>query len=76
MLSHHGCLEYGSLVLPSTREALLVHAMDKISGDLGSCDRLERETGEDEKWSRFDRALGRSVLLADRGRFAETQQLK
>jgi 3'-5' exoribonuclease len=66
ILSHHGCLEHGSPVLPSTREALMVHAMDKLSGDLGSFDRLERETAEEEAWSRFDRALGRAVLLADR----------
>ncbi|MGO9751300.1 MAG: 3'-5' exoribonuclease YhaM family protein [Solirubrobacteraceae bacterium] len=63
ILSHHGCLEHGSPVLPSTREALVVHAMDKLSGDLGSFDRLARETAEDEAWSRFDRALGRAVLL-------------
>ena len=62
ILSHHGCLEHGSPVLPSTREALVVHAMDKLSGDLGSFDRLERETAGDETWSRFDRALGRAVL--------------
>ena len=66
ILSHHGCFEHGSPVLPSTREALMVHAMDKLSGDLGSFDRLERETAEDATWSRFDRALGRAVLLADR----------
>ena len=66
ILSHHGCFEHGSPVLPSTREALVVHAMDKLSGDLGSFDRLERETAEEETWSRFDRALGRAVLVADR----------
>jgi 3'-5' exoribonuclease len=63
ILSHHGCLEHGSPVVPMTREALLVHTMDKLSGDLGSFDRLERETGAREQWSRYDRALGRSVLL-------------
>jgi 3'-5' exoribonuclease len=63
ILSHHGCLEYGSPVIPATREALLVHTMDKLSGDLGSFDRLERETAEDETWSRYDRALGRAVCL-------------
>ena len=47
-MSHHGCLEHGSPVLPATREALLVHIMDKLSGDLGSLDRLERETLVDE----------------------------
>jgi 3'-5' exoribonuclease len=63
ILSHHGCLEHGSSVVPVTREALLVHTMDKLSGDLGSFDRLERETPADEPWSRYDRALGRSIFL-------------
>ena len=76
ILSHHGCFEHGSPVLPSTREALVVHAMDKLSGDLGSFDRLERETAEDETWSRFDRALGRAVLLADRGTSLQTHEAK
>jgi 3'-5' exoribonuclease len=67
ILSHHGCLEYGSPVVPATREALLVHTMDKLSGDLGSFDRLERETAEDETWSRYDRALGRAVWLTSAG---------
>ena len=65
ILSHHGCLEHGSPVLPATREALLVHTMDKLSGDLGSFDRLGRETAEDDCWSRYDRTLGRCVFLAD-----------
>jgi 3'-5' exoribonuclease len=64
ILSHHGCLEWGSPVVPLTREALLVHTMDKLSGDLGSFDRLQRETPADEAWSRYDRALGRSILLS------------
>jgi 3'-5' exoribonuclease len=63
ILAHHGRLEFGSPVVPSTREALLVHAMDKLSGDLGSFDRVERETSPGEHWSRYDRALGRSVLV-------------
>jgi 3'-5' exoribonuclease len=67
ILSHHGCLEYGSPVVPATREALLVHTMDKLSGDLGSFARLERETAEDETWSRYDRALGRAVWLTSAG---------
>ena len=74
ILSHHGCLEHGSPVLPSTREAFVVHAMDKLSGDLGSFDRLERETAEDETWSRFDRALGRAVLVADREISPQTRE--
>jgi 3'-5' exoribonuclease len=30
ILSHHGKKEWGSPVLPSTREAVLVHQMDQI----------------------------------------------
>ncbi len=75
ILSHHGSFEHGSPVLPSTREALVVHAMDKLSGDLGSFDRLERETSEDATWSRFDRALGRAVLLAERGTSHQPKQV-
>ena len=63
ILSHHGCLEHGSPVLPATREAFLVHTMDKLSGDLGSFDRLEQETAGGEAWSRYDRALARAVLI-------------
>jgi 3'-5' exoribonuclease len=76
ILSHHGCFEHGSPVIPSTREAVVVHAMDKLSGDLGSFDRLERETAEEEAWSRFDRALGRAVLLADRGTSLQPQEVE
>jgi 3'-5' exoribonuclease len=65
ILSHHGCLEWGSPVVPATREAILVHTMDKLSGDFGSIDRLARETASGEAWSRYDRALGRAVKLGD-----------
>ena len=41
ILSHHGQLEHGSPVVPCTREATLVHAMDNLGGKLGSFDRLE-----------------------------------
>ena len=43
VLSHHGALEHGSPVVPATREATLVHAMDNLGGKLGSFDRIERE---------------------------------
>jgi len=57
ILAHHGCLEHGSPVMPSTREAAVVHAMDKLSGTMGAFDRLEKETAREESWSRFDRVL-------------------
>ena len=66
ILSHHGCLEHGSPVLPVNSGGALVHVMDKLSGDLGSFDRVAREAPAGEAWSRYDRALGRSILLTDR----------
>jgi 3'-5' exoribonuclease len=63
VLSHHGCLEHGSPVVPSTREAALVHAMDNLSGQLGAFDRLEKETAPGEPWSRYDRAVGSAAFF-------------
>jgi 3'-5' exoribonuclease len=57
VLSHHGALEHGSPVVPCTREATLVHTIDKLGGRLGSFDRLERELAEGERWSRYDRGI-------------------
>ena len=67
VLSHHGKLENGSPVVPATREATLVHAMDNLGGTLGSFDRIERELPEGEAWSRFDRGID-SAAYFGRGR--------
>ncbi len=64
ILSHHGSLEYGSPVVPCTREATLVHFCDNLGGRLGSFDRLEKELPSGERWSRFDRALGGGAYFA------------
>jgi 3'-5' exoribonuclease len=66
ILSHHGSLEHGSPVVPCTREATLVHAIDNLGGKLGSFDRLEKSLGDGERWSRFDRALESSAYFARR----------
>ena len=66
VLSHHGALENGSPVLPATREATLVHAIDNLGGKLGSFDRIERELPDGEAWSRFDRAIDGSAYFASR----------
>lgn len=34
VLAHHGCREYGSPVLPATKEAILVHALDDLSAKM------------------------------------------
>lgn len=66
ILSHHGRLEYGSPVLPATREAVLVHSMDELGGPLGSFDRLERELADGESWSNYDRGIGTSAFFRSR----------
>jgi 3'-5' exoribonuclease len=66
ILSHHGSLEHGSPVVPCTREATLVHAIDNLGGKLGSFDRLEKSLADGERWSRFDRALDGSAYFARR----------
>jgi 3'-5' exoribonuclease len=63
ILSHHGALENGSPVVPATREATLVHAIDNLGGKLGCFDRLEKELPDGESWSGFDRALAGSAYF-------------
>ena len=64
ILSHHGTLEHGSPVVPCTREATLVHFVDNLGGRLGSFDRLEKELGDGERWSAYDRVLGCGAYFA------------
>ncbi|HYU62125.1 MAG TPA: HD domain-containing protein [Solirubrobacterales bacterium] len=66
VLSHHGALENGSPVVPATREAALVHALDNIGGKLGSFDRIERELPDGEAWSRFDRGIDSAAYFRSR----------
>lgn len=63
VLSHHGQLEHGSPVVPSTREATLVHMVDNLGGRLGSFDRIEKGLADGERWSGFDRALSSSAYF-------------
>ena len=63
VLSHHGALENGSPVLPATREATVVHAIDNLGGKLGSFDRLQKELPDGESWSAWDRALAGSAYF-------------
>ncbi|MGI8461253.1 MAG: 3'-5' exoribonuclease YhaM family protein [Solirubrobacterales bacterium] len=66
ILSHHGKLEQGSPVVPATREATLVHAIDSLGGTLGSFDRIERAMPAGEVWSGFDRGIGSSAYFLKR----------
>jgi 3'-5' exoribonuclease len=66
ILSHHGTYANGSPVVPATREATLVHAMDNLGGKLGSFDRIERELPDGASWSSFDRGLDSAAYFRSR----------
>ncbi|HWE08095.1 MAG TPA: HD domain-containing protein [Solirubrobacteraceae bacterium] len=67
ILSHHGSLEYGSPVVPCTREATLVHMIDNLGGRLGSFDRIEKALPAGEQWSAFDKGIGGGAYFAPPG---------
>jgi 3'-5' exoribonuclease len=48
ILSHHGKLEYGSPILPSTPEAIALHYIDNLSSKLRSSIKAVSEIPEDE----------------------------
>lgn len=64
ILSHHGSLEHGSPVIPSTREATLVHMIDNLGARLGSFDRLEKGLPAGAQWSAFDKGIGGGAYFA------------
>jgi 3'-5' exoribonuclease len=64
ILSHHGSLEYGSPVVPCTREATLVHMIDNLGGRLGSFDRVEKALPAGAQWSAFDKGIGGGAYFA------------
>ena len=64
ILSHHGSLEYGSPVIPCTREATLVHMVDNLGGRLGSFDRVEKALPAGAQWSAFDKGIGGGAYFA------------
>jgi 3'-5' exoribonuclease len=67
ILSHHGSLEYGSPVVPCTREATLVHMVDNLGGRLGSFDRLEKHLPAGEQWSAYDKGIGGGAYFGPPG---------
>jgi 3'-5' exoribonuclease len=61
LLSHHGTYENGSPVMPCTREATIVHAVDNLGGKLGTFDRLEKGLQDGATWTQYDRAIAGSA---------------
>jgi len=62
ILAHHGQLEFGSPVLPQTREALMVHMLDDLEGKIKMMtDHIEQDRGE-EAFTDWHRVLKRKML--------------
>jgi len=61
ILSHHGSMEFGSPILPKTREALLVNFLDDLDAKLKMMSQhLESDTGEGN-FTGYNRALQREI---------------
>ncbi len=63
ILSHHGSLQFGSPVVPATREATLVHMADNLGSKLGSFDRVQAELDAGSAWAGYDRGVGASAYF-------------
>jgi 3'-5' exoribonuclease len=62
ILSHHGQLEFGSPVLPQTREALIVNTLDDLEAKLKMMtDHLEQDRGEGD-FTDWHKVLKRKIL--------------
>jgi 3'-5' exoribonuclease len=62
LLAHHGQLEFGSPVVPQTREALVVHMLDDLEGKLKMMtDQIEQDRGEGA-FTDWHRVLKRKIL--------------
>lgn len=58
ILSHHGVLEYGSPVVPSTLEAILVYRIDNVSADARKADKALQEEGDEQGLTSYNKYLG------------------
>jgi 3'-5' exoribonuclease len=65
ILSHHGVVEFGSPILPKTREALLVYFLDDLDAKLKMMSQhLESDTGEGD-FTSYHRTLQRELFKGD-----------
>lgn len=66
ILSHHGTREFGSPVLPQTREGVALHFLDDMDSKMAAMrTTLDSPAGEDE-WTERNPSLGRPLLRTDK----------
>ncbi|HCZ05976.1 MAG: 3-5 exoribonuclease [Thermotogota bacterium] len=63
LVSHHGEMEFGSPVIPKTKEALVLHMLDDLDSKLAQFRRIESSAQSESVWSDYDRYLGRRIYL-------------
>ncbi len=55
VLSHHGETEMGSVKLPMTKEAVVLHLIDDMDAKMSALERFYKEVPENEKWTAYVR---------------------
>ncbi len=65
ILSHHGRYEYGSPVLPMTREAMVLNFLDDLDAKMNYMDRLSAKNSEDGyQWTDYQRNMERYLYVS------------
>lgn len=68
ILSHHGKREWGSPRVPKTLEAISLHHLEHLDGEVNRFRNLiEEARHRDERWTSYDRPLGRSLFAGKTG---------
>ncbi|MEI6521396.1 MAG: HD domain-containing protein [bacterium] len=59
ILSHHGIPEYGTVVVPRTLEAMVLHHIDNMEAKITHCQEMLQTGLESSQWTEWDRVEGR-----------------
>jgi 3'-5' exoribonuclease len=63
ILSHHGQLDFGSPVVPQTREAFIIHALDDLNAKLKMFDDHVQKPGSNNGFTDYHKILKRQLLI-------------
>ncbi len=61
--SHHGEFEWGSPVLPKTKEALVLHFVENMDSKLNRVNQLVSKDNQERDWTDYDSNLSRRFFL-------------
>ncbi len=59
ILSHHGIPEYGTVVVPRTLEAMVLHHIDNMEAKITHCQEMLKTGQDGSEWTEWDRVEGR-----------------